>query len=142
MEQHFKSYLQSSPLAFGLLLIATVSNILSSAKWGMGLFGWISPIGFLFFVRFSVVRWKWVILFIVLVLASVIDAKDVAPFPIPFLIILGLVESGKILLVYLTNEWLYKKESAIFSNAVFARRLYVSGIHKCKIGRRGLVVIS
>ncbi|MFI5155798.1 MAG: nitrilase-related carbon-nitrogen hydrolase [Chitinophagales bacterium] len=109
MEQHSKSYLQSGPLAFGLLIIGFISNILSSAKWGIGLFGWISPIGFLFFIRFSRIRWKWFLLFIVLITASVIDAKDVAPFPVPLLVILGLIESGKIILVYLTNEWVYKR---------------------------------
>ncbi len=125
MEQHSKSYLQSGPLTFGLLLIAFISNILSSAKWGIALFGWISPIGFLFFIRFSRIRWKWFVLFIVLLLASIIDAKDVAPFPLPLLVILGLIESAKIILVYLTNEVVQKRNSR-FSATLFLPAAFTS----------------
>jgi apolipoprotein N-acyltransferase len=102
---------QLAVLSWVILFFGMVAQILSSAKWGIAVFAWISPICYLSFLRFTVLRRKWSLFFLAQVLGTIIASLDVAPFPFAILLLTSLIHSFKVFLVYFTNERLPREYS-------------------------------
>ncbi|MFI5152334.1 MAG: nitrilase-related carbon-nitrogen hydrolase [Chitinophagales bacterium] len=119
-----KKYLTDGSSVF-LLLIAAFTGVLSSPKWGIMPFAWIAPLSWLAFSRLSHMSKKWLLAFPVLMIVSVLSSYDVAPFPIPVLIVLAVVQSLKILLVYLSDSWITRKRQQ-FLTTIYFPAAYVS----------------
>lgn len=118
--------LPSSKLfSFALLLIGAISSILSSAKWGIAIFAWVGPICLLYFYRMSNARKKLFWLILALIIISVGSSLDVAPFPIPVLIVIGIIESLKGTIIFLADR-LISRRSNHFLTTLFFPAAYVS----------------
>jgi apolipoprotein N-acyltransferase len=106
-------------LSWLALFFGMVGQILSSAKWGIAIFAWISPLCYLSFLSFTVLKRRWIWFFMVQVIGTVIASRDVAPFPLPILLLTSLIHSFKIFIVYLTNEKLVRQYSNFFFTLYF-----------------------
>ena len=109
MEKRFFSANQFRKSSILFLILALIGQVLSSPKWGIGVFAWISPLCYLFFLRFSPFRKKWIWFFLTQMTGMVISSRDVAPFPLVILMLTSLIHTLKVFLVYFTNEKLMAK---------------------------------
>jgi apolipoprotein N-acyltransferase len=109
----------SRSLAFGLLLAASVSSILSSPKWGMALFAWTAPVFYLYFFRLSNVKKKMLLALPVTVFSSLIGTVDVVPFPLPLLLVFAILEGIKMLVIYRTDQLIAGKTNHFLSTLFF-----------------------
>ena len=124
----------SSTFYFLILLVGTVSNVLVSAKWGIAGFAWIAPVCFLFFYRYAPMKRKFLWLFLGFSISSIVSSYDVAPFPIPVLIILGIIEALKISLIYIVDKIVRKKSRLFVSTLFFPAAFVVLEYINTKIG--------
>ena len=124
----------SSTFYFLILLVGTVSNVLVSAKWGIAGFAWIAPVCFLFFYRYAPMKRKFLWLFLGFSISSIVSSYDVAPFPIPVLIILGIVEALKTSLIYIVDKIVRKKSRLFVSTLFFPAAFVVLEYINTKIG--------
>src|SRR5215510_14450258 len=108
MKKKSVSVNQLTALSILALLMGLVGQVLTSAKWGIGVFAWISPFCYLFFLRFTSFRRKWIWFFLTQMAGTIIASQDVAPFPLAILILTSLIHTSKIFLVYFTNERLVR----------------------------------
>src|SRR5580765_1420292 len=126
--QHMKStqVLPTSKMfVLGLLLIGAVSSILASAKWGIAFFAWLAPVSLLYFYRLVHVKRKLLWFLPVLIVISIASSFDVAPFPVPVLVILGILEGLKAMIIFLVDKWINKKSNH-FLTTLFFPAAYVS----------------
>jgi apolipoprotein N-acyltransferase len=105
--------------AIAALLIASVSAVLSSPKWGFALSAWIAPVFYLYFFRIVIMKRKLLLFIPVMILTSVIGSKDVAPFPLPVLFVLGIIETMKVLAIYCSDQWIMRKSNHFISTLYF-----------------------
>ncbi|HMH33017.1 MAG TPA: nitrilase-related carbon-nitrogen hydrolase [Puia sp.] len=109
----------SKSLAFGLLVAASVSSILSSPKWGMALFAWMAPVFYLYFFRLSNVKKKMLLALPVMVFSSLTGMLDVVPFPLPVLLAFAILEGIKMLVIYRTDQLIAGKTNHFLSTLFF-----------------------
>jgi len=130
-----RDYVQSSKLfLFGILLIAAASSILASPKWGIAFFAWVAPFCYLYFLRIGNIKRKLLWFFAIIVITSIIASYDVAPFPLPVLIILGIIESMKTMIIYITDKWLTKKSSHFLTTLFFPAAFVSMEFMSTKLG--------
>ena len=106
-------------ISFFILLIGSIASIYSSPKWGIMICAWIAPLCWLAFSRLGQLKKKWLKAFPFLMIVSVLSSYDVAPFPFPVLIVLGVIESLKVLVVYLSDGWIMRKSQNFLSTIYF-----------------------
>jgi apolipoprotein N-acyltransferase len=109
----------SKTFYFGLLLIAIASGTLASAKWGIAIFAWISPLCLLYFFRLANVKRRLLWFLPTLIIISVASSVDVAPFPALVLIVMGIIESLKALIIFLVDRWITKKNNHFLATLFF-----------------------
>lgn len=92
-----------------LLLVAMVSAVLSSPKWGIGLLAWVYPISLLILFRLMTIRRKALWAFSALLLGHFLADYKVAPFPVPVLLTFGVYQSLEQLALYWADAWVSKR---------------------------------
>ncbi|PWT96087.1 MAG: hypothetical protein C5B52_16395 [Bacteroidetes bacterium] len=97
------------PLSILILLSGVFSAILASPKWSMSIFAWIAPACFLYYVRVEPVKRKFLWALFAFFIMHVASSYEVAPFPIPVLVIMALIESLKTLVLYGVDKWISSK---------------------------------
>jgi apolipoprotein N-acyltransferase len=107
------------------LLLAVISHVLASPKWNIAIFAWIAPVFLLYFFRLGATKKKLLWIFPALIIGSMLSSYDVAPFPVFVLIVLGIIESLKVILILLADRWIIKK-SNYFLTTLFFPCAYVS----------------
>lgn len=100
-----RAFLNDGSFAIGILLLAAGSSILASAKWSIGVFAWLAPFFLLYYFRLGNVRRKFLWYLPVMVMVHLISEWDVAPFPLPILLILAILSTLYQMLAYLTDKW-------------------------------------
>jgi apolipoprotein N-acyltransferase len=124
-----KMFTQQSPVSnwFSLLclVLAVICRVLASPKWNIAIFAWIAPVFMLYFFRISMVKRKLLWVFPALVISSLLSSYDVAPFPAVVLVVLGIIESLKVMLILLADRWISKKSNH-FLTTLFFPCAYVS----------------
>lgn len=106
-------------LALILLTVAAISQILASPKWSISIFAWIGPACLLYYTRTLVVRRKFLWMFPALVIMEALSSFDVAPFPLAVLLVIGILESLKIMVLYLTDKWVVSKNNRFLATLYF-----------------------
>ncbi|MBS1599634.1 MAG: hypothetical protein JST75_15520 [Bacteroidetes bacterium] len=121
-------------LSILILLTGAASSILASAKWGIAIFGWIAPICLLYFYRLSNVRRKLLWFLPTLIIISIASSFDVAPFPAPVLIILGVIEALKGLIIFVTDKWISKRSNHFLTTLFFPAAYVTMEFLNSKLG--------
>lgn len=113
MEQrsNTRTFLNESTFAIGILLIAAGSSILGSAKWSIAVFAWLAPFFMLYYFRLGNLKRKLLWYLPVMILAHVAIDWDVAPFPLPILIVLAIVSTLYQMLAYLGDKWVTSRSN-------------------------------
>ncbi len=109
----------SKLFSVAILLAGAASSILASAKWHIAVFAWISPLCYLYFFRLGKVNRKLLWAVPVFIIASMISSVDVAPFPLPALVALGIIDSIKMMIIFFPDRWITKKSNHFFSTLFF-----------------------
>src|SRR5689334_11461141 len=106
-------------LCAGLLVAGAAGSILLSPKWAVPVMAWVAPACMLFYFRYATVKFKvwWFIL--ALLVAQIISSYDVAPFPLPVLAIISVIDILKTLAIYLMDRWFSKRSSHFITTFVF-----------------------
>ncbi|PWT77199.1 MAG: hypothetical protein C5B59_04685 [Bacteroidetes bacterium] len=105
--------------SISVLIIGGIATVLSSAKWHMGLFAWIGPLFFLCYFRMTRIKRKTLWFFLVYLCRSIIAFKDVVPFPLPGIIVVGLIQTIQSWLIYLSDRWITRKSDRFLSTLYF-----------------------
>ncbi len=111
----------SKLLYAGLLIAGTISNVLLSPKFSVPVVAWIAPACLLFYFRYATLRFKawWFIL--VLLVSQMIASYDVAPFPLPVLMIISLIDVLKVFLIYQLDKCVSRKSSRFITTFICLR---------------------
>ncbi|HEX8277406.1 MAG TPA: nitrilase-related carbon-nitrogen hydrolase, partial [Segetibacter sp.] len=80
---------------------------------------WIAPACMLFYFRHATVRFKLLWFISAMLLSQIIASYGVAPFPLPVLIIVSMIETVKILLVFIIDRWTSKRRLNFIATLVF-----------------------
>ena len=104
-----ESLFNSKLVSLLILLAGSAAAVLSSAKWDVSLFAWIAPVCWLAFFRLSQFKRKWLWFFPIILVTNIISSYDVAPFPPAVLVVLGILESLKFILIYISDRWIFQK---------------------------------
>src|SRR4051812_26368910 len=115
----FQSMPASKILYAVILLAATIGNILLSPKWAVPVVAWIAPSFVLFYFRYATVKFKVLWFILALLIAQMISSYDVAPFPLPVLAIVSVIDVLKIFAVYLIDKWFTKRNNDFITTLIF-----------------------
>lgn len=103
----------------GLLVVGSIGNVLLSPKWVVPASAWIAPACMLFYFRHATLRLKVLWFLLALIVSQMASSYDVAPFPLPVLAIVSVINVLKILAVYFTDRWISKKGSHFITTLIF-----------------------
>lgn len=92
-----------------LLSAAAASVLLSSPKWGIAFFAWLQPVCLLFFFRQTGIRRKAMWAFPALMLGHYLADRGGAPFPLPVLLVMCVIQSLEQLAIYATDAWVMRR---------------------------------
>ena len=116
---NFPNMPASKLLYAGLLLAGSIGNVLLSPKWAVPVFAWIAPACMLFYFRYATVRFKVLWFLLALIVSQMIGSYDVAPFPLPVLAIVSVINVIKVFAVYLIDRWISKKSNHFITTLIF-----------------------
>ena len=103
----------------GILVAGTLANILLSPKWAMPIFAWVAPGCMLFYFRYATLRRKMLWFIVALVTSQFVSSVNVFPFPLPVTAVLIIINTLKLLAIFLTDRWITRKSNGFFSTLVF-----------------------
>lgn len=115
----------SKILYLGILLTGAVAYALLSPKWVIPVLAWVAPGCLLFYFCYARLRFKNLWFTIALIVAQMVSAYGVFPFPWPVMAILTIINTAKLLLVFSVYYWVSKKSNRFIVTLVFPA-LYVS----------------
>lgn len=115
----FQNMPASKLLYFILLLAGAAGYILLSPKWTVPIAAWIAPAFLLFYFRYATVRSKALWFLVALLVAHIISSYNVAPFPVPVLAIVSLINILKVFAVYVVDRWSIRRNNHFISTLVF-----------------------
>lgn len=101
------------------LFAGVLSLILISPKWVIPVFAWIAPAAFLFYSRITLIKRKWLWLWLAFLVAGLVSLYEVFPMPLVVFVIFMLIDATKTLLVFLIDKWLTKKSNHFTSTLIF-----------------------
>ena len=116
---NFENMPVSKWLYAGIFLSGSLGSILLSPKWAMPVFAWIAPACLLFFFRYATLRFRVGWFLLAMIISQMISSYDVAPFPLPILAIVSLISIVKMLLIFLLDRWIARKNSRFITTLIF-----------------------
>src|SRR5258708_32526363 len=91
----------ASKFLYAVLLAAgSICTIMLSPKWAVPVLAWFGPACMLFYFRYATFRYRVLWFFLALIISQMISSYDVAPFPLPILAIVSMLDVLKIFAVY------------------------------------------
>ena len=111
--------LTSPKLIWLVWLTGIGTSLLLSAKWLVPAAAWIAPACFLFFIQFKKGRIKWCWLFLGLFISQALASVDVAPLPLPVLLIITLINTALASIIYALHYWVSKRSDHFITTLVF-----------------------
>ncbi len=115
----FENMSVSKWLYVGILLSGALGYILLSPKWAMPVFAWIAPACLLFYFRYATLRFRVGWFLLAMIISQMISSYDVAPFPLPILVIVSVISIVKMLLIFLLDRWIVRKNSHFVTTLIF-----------------------
>jgi len=106
-------------IVLGWLLTAVVSAVFSSPKWGIAFLAWVYPVSLLIVFRRTTIRRKVLWVFSALLLGHFLSDYQVAPFPVPVLLLFGVYQSLEQLALYLVDAWVSKRTNRFIATLFF-----------------------
>jgi apolipoprotein N-acyltransferase len=103
----------------GLLAVAVISAVFSSPKWGIGFLAWVYPISLLIVFRRLTIRRKVLWAFPALLLGHFLSDYQVAPFPVPVLLLFGIFQSLEQLALFCVDAWVSKRTNRFIGTLFF-----------------------
>jgi len=110
---------QSKAIAFGLLLTAIIASLLASPKWGIPVFTWVAPPCLLYYFRHVKIKRKFLWGSLALIFAYVLPAYNVDPFPLPVIVVFGILLSLEKMIVFLLDSWINRKSNRFITTLFF-----------------------
>jgi apolipoprotein N-acyltransferase len=101
------------------LLGGLASQTLSSPRWNLAIFGWITPLCWLYFGRQATLKGKWAWFMGATTCASILSSLEVIPLPMPFLALLALGNSLKYTLILMADRWLQRTRDQFWTTLFF-----------------------
>jgi apolipoprotein N-acyltransferase len=116
----FSRNIPASKLLYaGLLIAGAAGSILLSPKWAVPVMAWVAPACILFYFRYASVRFKLLWFTLALLTAQIVSSYGVAPFPLPVLAIISVIDILKIFVVYIIDRRFSKRNSHFITTLVF-----------------------
>jgi apolipoprotein N-acyltransferase len=115
----FPNMPQSKLFYAALLLVGSSGYILLSPRSVVPVFAWIAPVSLLFYFQHATIKRRTLWFFIAILASQIISSYDVAPFPLPVLVIVSIISALKILAVYLVNRWASAKSNRFITTLMF-----------------------
>jgi apolipoprotein N-acyltransferase len=102
-----------------ILIAGTLGYVLLSPKWAVPVIAWLAPALLLFYFRYATLRLKVLWFILALLAAQMISSYDVAPFPLPVLAIVSIIDVLKVLAVYFIDRWITKRSDKFITTLIF-----------------------
>lgn len=102
-----------------ILATGTLANILLSPKWAVPIFAWVAPGCMLFYFRYATFRRKTLCFITALIMSQLVSSLNVFPFPLPVTVVLIIINTLKLLAIFLIDRWANRKSGGFLTTLVF-----------------------